>query len=169
MALVVMILLFGGYLFYLDGQVRSHFEGKRWALPAKVFARPLELFVGRPLKPDQLEAELAAAGYLKRNQLPQGGVYWRDGNRFSINSRPFQFPEGHEQGQRIDAELSDARVEQLWLDGEQVPLIAPPSLRVGIRRLIEPVVPRLPVISLSELPTQTPVQSLAVWELGDDN
>jgi flagellar biosynthesis protein FlhA len=53
-------------------------------------------------------------------------------------------------------------------EGEQVPLIAPPSLRVGIRRLVEPVVPRLPVISLSELPTQTPVQSLAIWELEND-
>jgi flagellar biosynthesis protein FlhA len=53
-------------------------------------------------------------------------------------------------------------------EGEQIPLIAPPSLRVGIRRLVEPVVPRLPVISLSELPTQTPVQSLAIWELGND-
>ena len=59
--------------------------------------------------------------------------------------------------------------ERTKRDGEQVPLIAPPSLRVGIRRLIEPVVPRLPVISLSELPTQTPVQSLAVWELGNDS
>jgi flagellar biosynthesis protein FlhA len=52
-------------------------------------------------------------------------------------------------------------------DGEMIPLIAPPSLRVGIRRLVEPVVPRLPVISLSELPTQTPVQSLVTWELDD--
>ena len=50
-------------------------------------------------------------------------------------------------------------------EGEMVPLISPPSLRVGIRRLVEPVVPRLPVISLSELPTQTPIQSLATWEL----
>ena len=53
-------------------------------------------------------------------------------------------------------------------EGEYVPLIAPPSLRVGIRRLVESVVPRLPVISLSELPTQTPVQSLAIWELGNE-
>lgn len=58
--------------------------------------------------------------------------------------------------------------EKTKRDGELAPLIAPPSLRVGIRRLVEPVVPRLRVISLSELPTQTPVQSLATWELGDE-
>ncbi|MFZ5624811.1 MAG: hypothetical protein ACOY71_10345, partial [Gemmatimonadota bacterium] len=35
-------------------------------------------------------------------------------------------------------------------------------------RLIEPIMPRLPVISLGELPTQTPIQSLASWEIPRD-
>ena len=34
-------------LIYLDVQVKSKFEGKRWALPAKVYARPLELYPGQ--------------------------------------------------------------------------------------------------------------------------
>ena len=50
-------------------------------------------------------------------------------------------------------------------DGQRHPLITPPALRVGVRRLIEPVLPQLPVLSLGELPAQTPIQSLAVWEL----
>jgi flagellar biosynthesis protein FlhA len=50
-------------------------------------------------------------------------------------------------------------------DGQYRPLITPPSLRVGVRRLVEPILPRLPVISLGELPAQTPVHSLATWEL----
>ena len=45
------------------------------------------------------------------------------------------------------------------------PLITPPSLRVGVRRLVEPIMPRLPIISLGELPAQTPIHSLATWEL----
>ena len=36
---------------------------------------------------------------------------------------------------------------------------------VGIRRLVEPILPDLPVISLGELPPQMPVQSLSMWEL----
>lgn len=59
-------------------------------------------------------------------------------------------------------------VQQTRRDGHPVPLITPPSLRVGIRRLIEPIMPRLPVISLGELPTQTPIQSLASWEIPRD-
>lgn len=50
-------------------------------------------------------------------------------------------------------------------DGQFRPLITPPSLRIGVRRLVEPVMPNLPVLSLGELPAQTPVHSLATWEL----
>jgi len=50
-------------------------------------------------------------------------------------------------------------------DGQFRPLITPPALRVGVRRLVEPVLPHVPVLSLGELPAQTPVHSLATWEL----
>ncbi len=50
-------------------------------------------------------------------------------------------------------------------EGRARPLIAPPSLRVGIRRLVEPILPDLPVISLGELPAKTAIQSVALWEV----
>ena len=50
-------------------------------------------------------------------------------------------------------------------DGQLRPLITPPALRVGVRRLVEPVMPHVPVLSLGELPAQTPIHSLATWEL----
>ncbi len=50
-------------------------------------------------------------------------------------------------------------------DGQLRPLITPPSLRIGVRRLVEPVMPHVPVLSLGELPAQTPIKSLATWEL----
>jgi len=53
------------------------------------------------------------------------------------------------------------------IPGSDRPIIAPPGLRVGIRRLIEPVLPQLPVVSLSELPTQLTVNAVAPWELPD--
>ena len=49
--------------------------------------------------------------------------------------------------------------------GRRHPLITPPQLRVGVRRLVEPVLPNLPVISLAELPAQMPIHSLGMWEL----
>ena len=56
-------------------------------------------------------------------------------------------------------------VHQLRRDGQRRPLITPPGLRVGVRRLVEPILPDLPVISLAELPTEVAIQSLATWEL----
>jgi flagellar biosynthesis protein FlhA len=51
------------------------------------------------------------------------------------------------------------------MDGRPLPLITPPSLRVGVRRLIEPVLPSLPVVSLAELPAQITLSSVATWEM----
>ena len=36
-------LALAGYLFYLDRLVTRQFEGRRWTLPAQVYAAPLEL------------------------------------------------------------------------------------------------------------------------------
>jgi flagellar biosynthesis protein FlhA len=51
------------------------------------------------------------------------------------------------------------------VDGRPLPLITPPSLRVGVRRLIEPVLPSLPVVSLGELPANVTLNSVATWEM----
>lgn len=49
-----------------------------------------------------------------------------------------------------------------------VPLIVPPTLRVGIRRLLEPVLPSIPVLSLSELPPNAGFEPLGTWESIDE-
>jgi flagellar biosynthesis protein FlhA len=51
------------------------------------------------------------------------------------------------------------------IEGRLIPLVTPPSLRVGVRRLIEPVLPSLPVISLAELPPSIALNSVATWDL----
>jgi len=51
------------------------------------------------------------------------------------------------------------------IEGRPVPLLAPPSLRVGLRRLVEPVLPNLPVVSLAELPVYIKLNAVATWEV----
>ena len=58
----------------------------------------------------------------------------------------------------------DQMATNTMIEGRPVPLLAPPSLRVGIRRLVEPVLPNLPVISLAELPPYVKLSSVATWE-----
>lgn len=50
-------------------------------------------------------------------------------------------------------------------DGMPTPLIVPPGLRIGVRRLVEPVMPELPVLSLAELPITTNLRSTGIWEV----
>lgn len=50
-------------------------------------------------------------------------------------------------------------------EGRPLPLIVPGSLRVGVRRLIDPVMPSLPVLSFDELPTQLNMDFVDTWEL----
>jgi flagellar biosynthesis protein FlhA len=50
-------------------------------------------------------------------------------------------------------------------EGRMPPLITPPSLRIGVRRLVEPVLSALPVISLAELPPSVKLNSVATWDL----
>ncbi len=57
----------GLYMLYLDGVIRAEFDQKRWALPAKVYARPLELFAGMPLSADAFAQELKLLGYRDAN------------------------------------------------------------------------------------------------------
>ncbi len=57
----------GLYMLYLDGVIRSEFDQKRWAMPAKVYARPLELFTGMPLSADAFAQELKLLGYRDAN------------------------------------------------------------------------------------------------------
>jgi len=62
----------------------------------------------------------------------------------------------------------DALAREHGTGGRPVPLISPPTLRVGIRRLLEPVLPAIPVISLAEIPPHVNVETVAIWELPDD-
>jgi len=43
---LVGLVVLAGFAVYLDAIVQEKFSGKRWMIPAKVYARPLELFVG---------------------------------------------------------------------------------------------------------------------------
>ena len=53
----------GIYMLYLDSVIRAEFDQKRWAMPAKVYARPLELFESMALNADAFAEELKLLRY----------------------------------------------------------------------------------------------------------
>jgi penicillin-binding protein 1B len=105
----------GGILYgvHLDRVVRVKFEGKRWALPARVYARPLELYVGRNLSADVLQSELDRLGYRSVQTPSKPGTYALDHGRFQIHTRPFRFWDGEEPERTLDVTLGEGRIAAL--------------------------------------------------------
>ncbi|HHO67673.1 MAG TPA: penicillin-binding protein 1B [Gammaproteobacteria bacterium] len=102
-----------GYIAFLDFQVYRQFEGKRWSLPARVYARPLELYVGLPLSPSAFADELRALGYRFVSRPRRPGEVARDGGRFELVTRPFRFWDGEEPSRRLQLRFSSVRLEGL--------------------------------------------------------
>ena len=84
------------YVAYLDRVIREKFEGKRWALPAVVYARPLELYPGLALSSQGLEEELQLAGYRRDKRAVDPGGYDRQEGAVHLVTRGFHFPDGEE-------------------------------------------------------------------------
>lgn len=101
------------YGVHLDRVVRDKFEGQRWALPARVWARPLELYAGRRLSPDQFESELKRLNYRDVESPRTQGQYQRLGDRFQVRTRPFRFWDGAEPERHLTVTFADGQVEAL--------------------------------------------------------
>ncbi len=89
------------YVLYLDRVVQSKFEGKRWSVPSRVYARALELYPQQPLTADKLLAELKLVGYQASADGLAPGTYWRKGKQFVLTTRAFQHWDSLEPGRSI--------------------------------------------------------------------
>jgi len=78
---------------YLDRLVTRQFEGRRWTLPAQVYAAPLEIYAGLPLSGSEFERELRRLRYRRVDQLAGTGTYRISGTRIDVALRPARFAE----------------------------------------------------------------------------
>jgi penicillin-binding protein 1B len=100
--LLVIVLLavvgLGVYMLRLDGVVREKFEGKRWAIPARVYARPLELYTGAPLSQRDVQDELRLLNY-RQQEAQAPGSWQQKGSDLLVHTRGFVFGDGEEKSQ----------------------------------------------------------------------
>jgi len=102
-----------GYITWLDYQVRHQFTGKRWSLPARVYARPLELYTGLELSADQFLSELRALHYRPVVTASSPGLFSRNKNTFQLFSRPFDFWDGPESARNLRVTFSGKRIVKM--------------------------------------------------------
>ncbi len=115
--IIALLLLIGVvgvvYVFYLNYAVTEKFDGKHWAVPARVFGRPLDLYAGANVTPQQLQAELQRLGYRRVRHVNMDATWSSNGNRLVFQTRPFSSQDGTQVSQTVDVTFAGNRVGTL--------------------------------------------------------
>ena len=112
--LFVILLLCGiAYVVWLDHRVTSEFEGNRWSLPARVYARPLELYIGATITNGELYKVFNSLGYQHVASLHGPGQYQKQVNSIRFINRVFEFWDRQEQSKRIQIEFSGGKIQSI--------------------------------------------------------
>ena len=131
-ALLAATLLVAGFTLYLDYRVRDEFEGRRFAAPARVYARPLELHAGLRLSQAAIEQELRQLGYRETAGESESGWFVRSHSGIEIALRPFVFWDGPQPAQRLRLAFDRSGVAALRnAENRDIPLARLDPLLIG--------------------------------------
>jgi len=113
--IVALLLLLGlsGYILYLDVTIRKAFEGRKFALPARVYGRALEVYPGLKLTREQFAGELRLIGYHESQHPDQSVTYKNTRYGIEFNTRDFVFADGQQPAQNLLIEFDDGVVSLL--------------------------------------------------------
>ena len=116
--LIIMALVgLTGFTAYLDIKIRKQFEGQKWALPAHVYTRPMELYLGQRIDRKVLQAELEELGYQARDTVDRVGSYRFASNQIDIHQREFRFWDVLQQQQKLAIILENDRITSIETSG----------------------------------------------------
>lgn len=132
LALVVLVVVLG-WVVYLDRVVVGQFEGRRWSVPARVYAQPLELYAGAPVSPDELERELKRLHYRSGDPAEGPGLYRRAGTAFDVHARRVRFADELREAVRLTIRTTGSGVESLRARGagEDLPIFRLDPMLIG--------------------------------------
>jgi len=126
------VLAAAAYVLYLGVTVTRTFEGRRWTLPAQVYAAPLELYAGLALTPADLVHELERLHYRRVTQLERPGTYRVDGERIDVALRPARFADETRDAQLLSIYAGAGAIVSLKdAGGHEVPVIRLEPLLIG--------------------------------------
>lgn len=139
--LILIILIFlltaGSYTGWqireISNEIQTKFDGKRWELPAVVYARPLELYPGMDLSPEMFEQELQLSGYRVDKVVENPGGYKRSGDSFILATREFNFPSGLEPAKALNVQFYNNHVHSITsrLNQEKMPFVRLDPAKIG--------------------------------------
>ena len=111
-------------LIYLDALITTRFEGLKWAIPAKVYGRALELWPGAEIGIADVELELRRLGYRETAKADSPGSFLRNGPSLSVHTRGFSFWDEPEPSRRLRLHFAAGRLSGIQsIRGQSVPLV----------------------------------------------
>jgi penicillin-binding protein 1B len=111
------------WVIHLDRVVTRQFEGRRWSVPARVYAQPLELYAGAPVRADDLEEELKRLHYRDGDPASGPGLYRRKGNAFDVHARRVRFVDEARAPVRLAIRTNSSGIAALAAHkGDELPL-----------------------------------------------
>ena len=120
------------YYLYLDHLVTRQFEGRRWTLPAHVYAAPLELYTGLPLSQADIRHELERLQYRRVERLDRPGTYRQQGARIDVALRPAAFADEARSAFILTIQCGAAAIEGLRdSTGKDLPIVRLEPLMIG--------------------------------------
>ena len=128
--LLLLVSLIG--VLVLGHRVTKQFEGRRWTLPARVYAQPVELYVGQQLSAQRFVEELDRLGYLAQAKPGRPGTYRRKGDRVDLYLRAFRFSDGPQEAVALRIGFAGGAISSLTnAEGGDVPVIRLDPLLIG--------------------------------------
>jgi len=125
------LVLLAGWMVYLDAVVTDRFEGRRFEVPSRVYARPMELYDGAGVSSGALERELLLSGYRKGDGVKPGS-YRRNGGHFVISTRGFRFPDGDEPRRKLALNIYGDRIQDFSVStGDNAAIVRLEPARIG--------------------------------------
>ncbi|HXS26550.1 MAG TPA: penicillin-binding protein 1B [Steroidobacteraceae bacterium] len=126
------------YVLRLDHMVVHQFEGRRWTLPAQVYAAPVELYDGLPLSQSELEQELQRLSYrrvaspIPRDAAVRTGTYRKIGGRIDVGLRATRFADEARAAEELSITTSEGAITSLTDGaGREVPIVRLDPLLIG--------------------------------------
>lgn len=135
--LLYLILFFGfvffSYIGYLDYTVRKQFEGKRWSIPARVYASPVEIYSGYGLTASRFENLLMQLHYRRDYRLSSEGTYYKKGSQVSLKTRSFNFWDKRQESHQLRIKFSADTVSQIIdvTTSKEMPIIRMDPVQIG--------------------------------------
>jgi len=131
--LLISAFLFISYLGYLDFTVRKQFSGKRWSIPARVYASPVEIISGYNSDIEKFEDLLLQLHYRHDYHLESKGTYYKKDSQIYLKTRDFSFWDTQQQSVDLRISFAENVVTQIidLTHSQEIPIFRMEPVQIG--------------------------------------